>query len=106
MKEIVTIMFGLGLLLGLQGCSDKEGEYEPAEGDAWGFPVPEDKEEKIDLDDPAEEALPYKEEQEFDDPADSEEEQEPDPDTEEPLEEEDLEEPGLDEPEIEDDKEL
>ena len=109
MKAIVTIMVVLGLLLGLQGCKDKQDEYEPAERDTWDFPVPEDEEEKIDLEDkPAEEAVPYEEEKEFDDPAESEEELEPDPDTEEPLEEEeeDLEEPGLDEPEVEDDKEL
>ncbi len=107
MKAIVTIIFGLGLLLGLQGCGDKESEYEPAESDTPTYTAPEDEEGSIDLEDkPTGEVLPYEEEKESDDPAESEEELEPDPDVEEPLEEEDLEEPGLDEPEIEDDTEL
>ena len=81
MKAIVTIIFGLGILMGLQGCKDKQSEYEPTEPDTPAYTVPEDEEEKIDLEDePAEEALPYQEEKEFDEPVESEEELEPDPD--------------------------
>lgn len=107
MKEIVTIMFGLGLLLGLQGCGDKESEYEPAESDTPTYTAPENEEGRMGLEDkPAEGVLPYEEEKKSDNSAESEEELEPDPETEKPLEEKDLEEPGLGKPEIEDDMEL
>lgn len=69
MKAIVTIIFGLGILMGLQGCKDKQSEYEPTEPDTPAYTIPEEEEQKIELEDePAEETLPYEEQERSDEP--------------------------------------
>ena len=95
MKAIVTIMFGMGLLLGLQGCKDKQSEQEPMDPDTPAYTVPEDQDERIDLEGkPVEDSLYFEDEKDF-----------AVPDTEESLKEEDWGESELDNPQDTEDTE-